>query len=172
MTTIEQDILKRLEQCKAEIQANMASKGINASGRTSRSFDVRKTSRGYELVLKHDTTVAIPKQPRGIGSVLVGVAPLQTLEIGRPGGRVPAGFYYIIKQWTRDKGLVFGKESDRQRFSFFTAKKIARQGTGRNRQHVKVYDTPVQQAKYDIERDIRAALSRVVTQAAARNFNY
>ena len=164
--------MQRLQQCRTEIQANMASKGINASGRTSRAFDVRKVAGGYELVLRHDIQVAVPKKPRGFGSVFAGTAPLDTLEVGRPGGKVPSGFYYLIKQWTRDKGLTFGSESDRQRFSYFTAQKIARQGTKRHTQNVQVYKIPANRAKADILADIRAAVYGAVVTAAQSKFNF
>ena len=101
MPNLEEDIRLRLQQCCDEIRANMASKGINASGRTSRNFVVKKVPGGMSLVLQHSDRVEIPCKPRGFGSVFAGVAPLDTLEIGRPGGKVPRGFYYIIKQWMR-----------------------------------------------------------------------
>lgn len=156
--TLEQDILRVLNQAKAEIQANMASKGINASGRTSRGFKVEQYAGGIRLVLAHDETAQVKCEPRGFGSVTVGTAPLSTLEIGRPGGNVPRGFYYMIKQWTRDKGLVFGTESERQTFSYFTARKIMKRGTQRNTRHEDVYSTPLQKAKTEIYNDIRAAI--------------
>lgn len=168
--TLEQDILRILTQAKTEIQANMARKGINASGRTSRGFRVEKTQDGMRLVLAHDETAQVECKPNGFGSVTVGTAPLATLEIGRPGGRVPRGFYYMIKQWTRDKGLTFASESDRQTFSYFTAKKIVREGTKRNRQHVQVYDVPLKKAEFEIKNDIRASVSNAITEAAKSNF--
>lgn len=148
--SMEQDIMRILQQCKVEIQANMASKGINASKRTSRSFKVEKQPKGMQLVLKHNIGVEVPCKPNGFGSVFAGVAPLETLEIGRPGGKVPKGFYYLIKQWSRDKGLSFSSESDRQRFSYFTARKIAKSGTRRSKSPEKVYSTPVEKARAEV----------------------
>lgn len=168
--TLEEDIIRVLNQAKAEIQANMASKGINASGRTSRGFAVERTADSIQLVLNHDETATIECKPRGFGSVQVGTAPLSTLEIGRPGGAVPRGFYYMIKQWTRDKGLVFGSESERQTFSYFTARKIAKQGTRRKTNHENVYSAPVTKAKAQIASDIRAYVDGVVMNAAKSNF--
>lgn len=167
--TLEQDILRVLTQAKAEIQGAMASKGINASGRTSRGFVVEKTADGLQLVLRHDETAQVECKPRGFGSVQVGTAPLSTLEIGRAGGRVPKGFYYMIKQWTRDKGLVFGSESERQTFSYFTARKIMREGTRRNVSHVDVWSTPVNKAVEQIKSDIRASISAQI-QSVTTNF--
>ena len=168
--TLEQDILRILTQAKTEIQANMQSKGINASGRTSRGFVVEKTATGLQLVLRHEETATIECKPRGFGSVQVGAAPLSTLEIGREGGRVPRGFYYMIKQWTRDKGLSFTTESERQTFSYLTARKIVREGTGRRTNHVDVWSTPANKAKEAIQRDIRAAIAGAIYDAAKTNF--
>lgn len=153
--TLEQDILRILNQAKDEIQANMQAKGINASGRTSRGFRVEVYNGGIRLVLAHDETAQVECKPRGFGSVTVGTAPLSTLEIGRPGGKVPRGFYYMIKQWTRDKGLSFATESERQRFSYFAARKIAAQGTKRQTQHKDVWSTPVNKAKQALVPAIR-----------------
>lgn len=168
--TLEQDILRILTQAKEEIQANMASKNINASGRTSRGFRVEHDATGFRLVLAHDETAQVECKPRGFGSVQVGTAPLSTLEIGREGGRVPNGFYYIIKQWTRDKGLVFASESERQTFSYFAARKIVRQGTRRHTQPQDVWSTPLQKAQAELQKDIRTYITGAVYEAAQKNF--
>lgn len=167
---LREEILAVLAQAKAEIQANMAAQRENASGRTSRGFRVEEYNGGMRLILAHEEYATIECKPRGVGSVRVGVAPLQSLEIGRTGGAVPKGFYYIIKQWTRDKGFAFGSESERQTFAYFVAQKIAKQGTRRNMQHVKVYDIPVKKATWQIRTDIRAAVAGAVTEAAQSNF--
>ena len=171
--TLEQDILSVLTQARNEIQANMQSKGINASGRTSRGFIVEKYDGGLRLVLRHDETATIqcaPRPPKGLDSVTVGTAPLNTLEVGIDGiKRPPRGFYYMIKQWTRDKGLQFTSESERQTFSYFTARKIVKFGTGRHRRPEQVYDIPVAKAQYNIRRDIRAAISGAMIESVQTN---
>lgn len=168
------DIVKALTQARDEIRANMDAQGINASGRTSRGFAVEVTKDGYQLVLRHDEKGSVACLPNGnrygLTSVEVGAAPLSSLEIGREGGRVPRGFYYIIKQWTREKGLQFATESERQRFSYFTARKIVKEGTGRHKRPVKVYDVPVKKAKATISNDIRAAVVGAMTEAVKSNF--
>lgn len=165
-----EDILRILTQARDEIVAAMQDKEINASGRTARGFAVEQFNGGFRLVLNHNETAQIECTPNGFGSVEVGTAPLATLEIGRPGGGVPRGFYYIIKQWTRDKGLQFAKESERQTFSYFTARKIMREGTRRNTDPVEVYSEPVNKAKAEIEKDIRAAVQGALIDAAKTNF--
>ena len=161
--TIKEDILRVLTEAKAEIQANMESKGINASGRTSRGFAVEAYEGGLRLVLRHDETAQVECKPNGLGSVEVGTAPLSTLEIGREGGRVPRGFYYMIKQWTRDKGLQFATESERQTFSYFTARKIAREGTGRHRLPQDVWSTPANKSVEAIREIVKRQVLMTVT---------
>lgn len=168
--TLREDILRVLNDARAEIQANMQSKGINASGRTSRGFKVEQDAGSIRLVLNHDETAKVECKPRGFGSVQVGTAPLSTLEIGREGGRVPRGFYYMIKQWTRDKGLVFGSESERQTFSYFTARKIAKQGTRRRTMPEDVWSTPVRKASEIISKDIRVHITGAIQEAVKTNF--
>ena len=164
------EILAVLAQAKAEMQANMDANNENASGRTRRGFRVEEYNGGMRLVLAHEEFAQVECKPKGTGSVQVGVAPLQSLEIGRGAGAVPKGFYYIIKQWTRDKGLSFGKESERQTFAYFVAKKIAKQGTHRNAQPAMVFSVPINKAQTQIRTDIRAAIAGAIFNAAKTNF--
>ena len=138
MADIRQDIEAILERCKADIATNMETQGVNASGRTMGSLAVVSDGAGVRLGLFGNSH-----------------APLGTLEVGRAGGKVPAGFYEIIKQWTRDKGLQFGTESERGTFSYFVARKIAREGTQRHLLPVDVYSTPVKSARNEIESVLR-----------------
>ena len=135
---IRQDIEAILERCKADIETNMETQDVNASGRTAGSLAVVSDNEGLRLGLFGNAH-----------------APLWTLEVGRAGGRVPAGFYEIIKQWTRDKGLQFATESERGTFAYFVARKIAREGTQRHRLPVDVYSTPAKAARNEIESVLR-----------------
>lgn len=65
------------------------------------------------------------------GGTLFGRKAFGTLETGRRGGRVPKGFYYIIQQWMKDKGIQVEKPKT---FAYFVARKIAREGTQLYRQ--------------------------------------
>lgn len=60
------------------------------------------------------------------GGTLFGRKAFGTLEHGRRGGKVPKGFYYIILQWMKDKGIQVEKPKT---FAYFVARKIAREGT-------------------------------------------
>lgn len=142
---IRQNIAAILERCKADIETNMQTQNINASGRTVGSLAVISDNDGLRLGLFGNAH-----------------APLGTLEVGRAGGRVPAGFYQIIKQWTRDKGLQFVTESERGTFSYFVSRKIAREGTQRHRLPVDVYSTPTKAARNDIESVLRNMIQAFV----------
>ena len=135
---IRQNILSILERCKADIETNMETQDVNASGRTVGSLAVVSDNDGLRLGLFGNAH-----------------APLWTLEVGRAGGKVPVGFYEIIKQWTRDKGLQFGTETERGTFAYFVARKIAREGTQRHRIPIDVYSTPAKASRNAIESVLR-----------------
>lgn len=150
---IKQIVVAILAKARDDVRANMQAKGINASGRTSASIIVRETETGVQLVGGKPGQHIVSGQPRGVDVMADDTAPIPTLEIGRPGGSVPKGFYYILKQWTRDKGLPFAKESERQTFAYFLAKRIAREGTRRHEMPEDVYTTPAKEAAQAIQRD-------------------
>ena len=167
--TIEENIVQILTQCKAEIQANMANKGINASGRTSAAFKVEQTADSIALVLDRSGRVA----------------PLQTLEIGRPAGNVPGGFSQrlaktgayagkpdvsntfkaILIKWAAEKGYAdFGWAA-----ATGLGRKIAYDGTKRHHQPEDVYSTPTKKAVKELMTNIRIAISSSI-KAATTNF--
>lgn len=126
-----------LEKAKAEIQANMAAKGINASGRTSASFRVERTLTGVRLVMGGADT-----------------APLKTLEVGVTAEEAPRHlptFASVLEQWSRDKGLVFESESRRRSFAWLLGRKIQREGTLRSHSPVDVYSSVVMQTSDDVK---------------------
>ena len=138
MIDIRQNISAILERCKSDIELNMETQDVNASGRTMGSLAVVSDNDGLRLGLFGNAH-----------------APLGTLEVGRAGGKVPAGFYQIIKKWTRDKGLQFASETERGTFAYFVSRKIAREGTQRHRLPVDVYSTPAKAARNAIESVLR-----------------
>lgn len=82
------EILKILDECRAEIVTNMQAEGVTVTGKTSSSLAVE--DRGEHLVLL--------QRPEG--------APIETTQFGRPKGKVPQGFKDIIRQWILDKGIT------------------------------------------------------------------
>ena len=60
---------------------------------------------------------------------LLGYSYTGVLDEGRKAGRVPKGFYYIIKRWAIDKGISFSSQREFDTFCYFTARKTAEEGT-------------------------------------------
>jgi hypothetical protein len=143
-----------LTQARDEIRANMQAQNVNASGRTSAALQVVQRGTKIELIKAEGQN-----------------APFQTLQYGRGGGKVPAGFYSIIKQWTLDKGLSFDSETERGTFAYFVARKIAREGTQRHKTpNEKVYSEPIQKASDDVERVVRDYVFKSISVAINTNF--
>ena len=103
-----------LNDARDSIRANLLSTGTNASGRTSESL---------EVVVEGDVGILYGRQAFG------------TVETGRKGGKIPAGFRDIIYQWMQDKGVhaeVTVNRSQRSAdmsMAYHIAKKIAREGS-------------------------------------------
>ena len=108
MKEVQNIIFEELEDLRKRIISNIDSTGRKASGRTSGSMH---------------TDIS---ENRGI---LFGRMAFGTLETGRKSGKVPAGFYQIIKQWVIDKGISFDSQSERNSFAYLVSRKIAREGT-------------------------------------------
>lgn len=132
-----------LDAAREEIQGEMARKDIDASGRTSRSFRVERYDGGVRLVMGGKDT-----------------APLETLEVGRPGGNVPGGFRTtkagvmdvsntfkaILVRWAKEKGIAgFGWGH-----ATMLGRKIAREGTDRHTHPTVVYTEAVTKARDEI----------------------
>lgn len=98
-------VASELEALKQRIIENHRSAGQVASGRTIASLKVEITEDG---------------------GVLWGRSAFGTLETGRKGGKVPAGFWKIIRQWMDDKGIQVEKPDS---FAYLVARKIAKEGT-------------------------------------------
>ena len=162
--TLEADIIKVLTETRDKIRANMETQHINASGRTSASMRVEPYDGGVRLIGGKNTVHKIDDYPNGTLETS-DTAPIPTLEVGRTGGKVPKGFYYIIREWSKEKGLPFATDSERNTFSYFVARKIARTGTRRNVNNADVYSTPVVEAKEKINTMLRESISRTIRAA-------
>lgn len=161
-STLEDDILRILEETRDEIRANMAREGVNASGRTSASIRVRKEGDALQLVGGYDSTHSVD------GYSAPDTAPIPTLEVGRKGGGnppVPRGFYYIIREWSKVKGISFADESERNTFAFLLSRKIAREGTRRHTDNKDIYSTPVNTAKERIIQAVNASVGNTLRAA-------
>lgn len=156
---LESDILRVLTQTRDEIRTNMQAKGVNASGRTSESIRVEVYDGGFRIVGGYAGTHPISDAPSIYGQ---DTAPIPTLETGRKEGGAPRGFYYIIREWTREKGLNFASETERSTFAYFVARKIAAEGTKRHTQPVDIYTTPVQRATEQLRGILSAGVSSTI----------
>lgn len=106
-------MVDELEKLRIRIANNIRDKGMTASGRTQGSMHVEVASSG--------------EMEKG---VLLGRKAFATTERGRKPGKVPKGFYEIIKQWVIDKGAwAFDTVGARNSFAYLVARKIARDGT-------------------------------------------
>lgn len=138
-----------LNEARDAIRAEMASKGINATGNTSKSFRVERYDGGIRLVM---------------GGESFPTAPLETLEVGRPGGNVPGGFRMtkagvldvsntfkaILVEWAKDKGIAdfgWGRAT-------MLGRRIAAEGTLRHKSPVNVYSQAVFDARNKIVQEV------------------
>lgn len=137
--------IRVLKDAQRDIRQRMEDEDINASGRTSEALQVEVEGSVVRLVIKAGD-----------------VAPISTLEVGRGGGSVPRGFYGIILQWSRVKGISFGSERERRTFAYFVSRKIAREGTGRNKQNVDVYSTIVTKAADELRKSMTTEVTRYI----------
>lgn len=150
MEQVTEIVYNRLERLRNDIVATIQSKGITASGRTQRSFAVEIYQGGVRLIAQAGER-----------------APIPTLEIGRPGGRVPRNFTDIIVAWSKDKGLAWGDDKQRRRIAGAVAwGKIRKEGTNRHKQPVDVYSTLVQ----DAVRELNGLIMAAVKQQIKSNF--
>lgn len=110
------EILKNVELLKTEIQEQISAQGITASGKTASSIHIVQDDSGIRLVSDNSG------------------APISTLEAGREGGKIPFNFKDIIIDWSKDKGLSFASEEEREKFAgavIFGKNGIKKEGFGR-----------------------------------------
>lgn len=117
-----------LQDLRKRIIANHEAARQVASGRTRDSLKVEMTENG---------------------GILWGRQAFGVLETGRKPGRVPKGFYGIILQWVKDKGIHVEKPKS---FAYLVARKIANEGTKlyRSGQKEDIYSTEVEKTIQDI----------------------
>lgn len=158
--TLKDEIIKVLEDTRAEIQARMQARNINASGRTSASLRVVDETTVFRLV--------------GGGK---DSAPFPTVEVGRGPGGVPGGFKgeiktgkyagkpdvsntfkYILIKWAEEKGIAdFGWGQ-----ATVAGRRIAYEGTKRNKAHEDIYSTAVNNAKTKLRDVLQRGLSQTL----------
>lgn len=130
-----QILSEELESLRKRIIERHIAAGQKASGRTISSLSV---------TVNDDEGTLYGRKAFGV------------LETGRRGGKVPKGFYKIIQQWVKDKGLSFSSVRERNTFAYFVSRKIAAEGTRLHRSGVTedIYST-------EIEKTVEAIHKRV-----------
>lgn len=136
-----------LDECRVDIQRNMAAYDINASGRTSASFVVEKYAGGVRLV------------SRGTD-----IAPFASIENGNPPEWLSRN---VLRKWVIDKRIEFNSEEERERFVWAVQQKIGWEGTERYRQPNNSITTPpiteaVERLKEDTKKMIITTIKSVV----------
>lgn len=137
IATLGQMVMQRLQEARTKIIAAHKGAGQMASGRTAAS-------------IKPEVNVGADS----LEAILWGRRFFQGLETGRRGGKVPSGFYYMLKQWSIDKGISFAKESERSSFAYLLARKIAREGTALHRQggRADIYTPEIRSVMSDLDK--------------------
>ena len=110
------EVLRNVELLKTEIQEQMTAQGITTSGKTAGSLHIVQDDLGIRLVSDNSG------------------APITTIEAGREGGKIPFNFKDIIIEWSKDKGLSFASEEEREKFAgavVFGKNGIKKEGFGR-----------------------------------------
>lgn len=139
-----------------DIKSRMDAAGVNASGRTRNSLQVRRMGAGQYQIIQYGSRFA----------------PFYTIENGRKAGKVPAGFTDILVQWSRDKGLSFSSEKERRRFAYLLGRKIATEGTPRpNTDNPRPLDI-MQPVMNKANRDIRIAITETMTGFIGAHMRY
>ena len=136
-----------LQGLRQRIIANHEAAGQVASGRTRDSLKVEMT---------------------GEGGILWGRQAFGVLETGRKPGKVPKGFYGIILQWVKDKGIQIEKPKS---FAYLVARKIANEGTRlyRSGQKEDIYSTEVEKTVREISERIAGIFN---TEVEHINLNF
>ena len=151
---VRQAVIQSLTNAQTAIRANMASEGVNACGRTSKSLRVEERGDSIVLVIGGDR------------SIFGRTAPLETLQTGSKPGLRGDWFKSIIYNWTKEKGLSFENDSHRWAWSTIVARNIEESGTARHRNPIVVYSDVVEQTKTEIRSlivgDFQAMLSTMI----------
>lgn len=140
------DILKILDAAKTDIQSNMNTEKINATGRTSASLIVERTETSIRLVSRGDK-----------------IASFATVEEGHSGKNTPSDFKSVIFKWSNDKGIAFKSDKERNLFAYKASNKIKKEGTKRYRNPEKNIYTPVLQGVTErINQSINATVKSIL----------
>ena len=111
MLSLKNLIFRLFDTTIDDLRSEMEARNKVASGKTLKSFELRDTEDGYELV-----------------QVLDDAAPLYILQEGREPGKAPYDFTSILEKWSEEKGIVFTTERERHSFAYLLGKRIKERG--------------------------------------------
>lgn len=163
MKALKATIIRELNLLKQKIITNHERAGQVASGRTKASLRVIEDADGASLV---------------------GASHFGVLEHGRKPGKVPKGFYEIIRQWVLDKGINYTpipyvrrpsarwqpkytpQERGLRSLSGAIASKIKKKGTRQFRKgrRIDIYTEPIDRTMEDITKEIDATLTAEISR--------
>lgn len=135
-----------------DIRTQMERMKENASGRTAASFSVRKVSDYHFQIVQQGEHVA----------------PWRTLEIGREGGKIPAGFGDILAEWSRNKGMPFASDRDRLSFGWALATRIAREGTLRHAYPITIFKQVFVNTQNRISREVQPHFKAFIANSISK----
>lgn len=151
------DILTRtLERVKTKIQERIISEGRSASGKSAASLTV---------------------EVNGMKGAILGSASLLSMEHGRGPGKVPYGFFDIIKEWIKAKGIsvtpipskrastISPEERGLRSLAGAIAYTIMKKGTKlhRSRGYNDIYDTALNEELEALGNEVTFGLAEQVT---------
>lgn len=111
MLSLKNLIFRLFDTTIDDLRSEMEARNKVASGKTLKSFELRYTEDGYELIQEIDDA-----------------APLYILQDGREPGKVPYDFTSILEKWSEEKGIVFTTERERHSFAYLLGRKIREKG--------------------------------------------
>lgn len=125
-----------IEKLKDNIISRHVAAGQVASGRAKAGFEVKMLT---------------PLHGQLWGKSYSGV-----LEQGRRGGKTPKEFRLIIERWAIAKGITFSSDADRNRFAYFVAQKIRREGTKlyRDGGSIDIFSSAIEEMKETLTKEL------------------
>lgn len=145
---LDSTIMPILEDYISRVRRNLDLNKINASRRTEQSLRIEQYNNGYRVVIGGPKT-----------------APPETLQEGRPPGRVPYNFEEILYQWMKDKGLRAS-----MKWANALKWKIAHEGTlrwqryGQNGTYLNIYTDEGKTTEKALHDKINTAITNMIIQ--------
>lgn len=138
--SLDKTITDALQHYIKRVRENLERHKVNASHRTEQSLRIEKYDAGYRVVIGGGRT-----------------APAETLQQGRPPGKVPYKFAEILLEWMKDKGI-----EPNDKFAHALAQRISQKGTlrwltyGKNNAYLNIYTDEGKKTEDELQNNISA----------------